>query len=71
MLAKSDGQIRVLLAIVTATDEVISEEVIFGSTGTNDDFCDDHGHAGLSPNPAVRLERAGVVNRARVAGDAV
>jgi len=24
----------------SATDEVIDEEQIFGSTGTNDDFCD-------------------------------
>ncbi|MET4097947.1 hypothetical protein ABIB37_000184 [Agrococcus sp. UYP10] len=39
LLAKDDGQIRLLLVIDIATDEVLSEEVIFGSTGTNDDFC--------------------------------
>lgn len=40
LLAKNDGQIRVLLTVDIALDEVISEEVIFGSTGTNDDFCE-------------------------------
>lgn len=40
LLAKNDGQIRLLLTIDIAADEVISEELIFGSTGTNDDFCD-------------------------------
>jgi hypothetical protein len=44
ILAKADGQIRVRLVINTLAgedeDPVISEEVIFGSTGTNDDFCD-------------------------------
>jgi hypothetical protein len=40
LLAKADGQIRMLITIDIATDEVISEELIFGSTGTNDDFCD-------------------------------
>lgn len=39
VLAKDDGQLRLLLVIDSATDEVLSEEVIFGSTGTNDDFC--------------------------------
>ena len=39
LLAKDDGQIRLLLTIDIATDAVISEEVIFGSTGTNDDYC--------------------------------
>ena len=40
MLAKSDGQVRLLITIDIATDEVIGEEQIFGSTGTNDDYCD-------------------------------
>jgi hypothetical protein len=40
LLAKNDGQIRVLVILDIASDEVISEEVIFGSTGTNDDYCD-------------------------------
>lgn len=39
VLAKGDGQIRMLLLIDIEEDEVISEEVIFGSTGTNDDYC--------------------------------
>ena len=40
LLAKNSGQIRVRLTIDTATDEVIDSEQIFGSTGTNDDFCE-------------------------------
>lgn len=40
ILAKGDGQIRMLVVVDIATDEVISEELIFGSTGTNDDYCD-------------------------------
>lgn len=40
LLAKNDGQIRMLLTIDIEEDEVISEELIFGSTGTNDDFCE-------------------------------
>lgn len=39
VLAKGDGQIRLLVVYDVATDTVISEEVIFGSTGTNDDYC--------------------------------
>ena len=39
ILAKGDGQIRMLLIIDIEADEVISEELIFGSTGTNDDYC--------------------------------
>ena len=39
ILAKGDGQIRMLLIIDIATDE-ICEELIFGSTGTNDDYCE-------------------------------
>ena len=40
LLAKGDGQIRMLLLIDIEEDEVISEELIFGSTGTNDDYCE-------------------------------
>ncbi|ROR66404.1 hypothetical protein [Agrococcus jenensis] len=40
VLAKGDGQVRLLVVIDVATDQVLSEEVIFGSTGTNDDFCE-------------------------------
>ncbi|MHC2998422.1 hypothetical protein [Microbacterium sp. HJ5] len=40
LLAKNDGQIRLLVTIDLATEEVISEEVVFGSTGTNSSFCD-------------------------------
>jgi hypothetical protein len=40
LLAKGDGQVRRLLTIDQASGEVISEELIFGSTGTNDDFCE-------------------------------
>lgn len=29
-----------LLTVDIELDEVISEELIFGSTGTNDDFCE-------------------------------
>lgn len=39
VLAKGDGQIRLLLVYDVESDSVTSEEVIFGSTGTNDDFC--------------------------------
>lgn len=39
LLAKGDGQVRILLLLDVETDTVISEEVIFGSTGTNDDYC--------------------------------
>ena len=43
LLAKNSGQIRLLLLIdldAAPGEEVLSEEVIFGSTGTNDDYCD-------------------------------
>lgn len=40
LLAKNDGQIRMLITVDLASGEVTSEELIFGSTGTNDDFCD-------------------------------
>lgn len=39
VLAKGDGQIRLLVVYDVATDTTISEEVVFGSTGTNDDYC--------------------------------
>ena len=40
ILAKGDGQIRMLVVIDIESEEVISEELIFGSTGTNDDYCE-------------------------------
>lgn len=40
VIAKNDGQIRLLFTIDIATDTVINEEQVFGSTGTNDDFCE-------------------------------
>ncbi|GAB5078263.1 hypothetical protein [Arthrobacter sp. AD-310] len=40
ILAKGDGQVRRLLTVDQASGDVISDELIFGSTGTNDDFCE-------------------------------
>ncbi|UVJ39558.1 hypothetical protein [Arthrobacter sp. CJ23] len=40
ILAKNDGQIRRLFTIDLASGELTGEELIFGSTGTNDDFCE-------------------------------
>lgn len=40
LLAKDSGQIRLLLVVDLASDEVLSQELIFGSTGTNDDYCE-------------------------------
>jgi hypothetical protein len=40
VIAKNDGQVRTLLLVNATTGQVISEELVFGSTGTNDDFCD-------------------------------
>lgn len=39
VIAKNDGQVRLRFTIDVATGDVIDEEQIFGSTGTNDDFC--------------------------------
>lgn len=39
VIAKNDGQIRQLLVIDAASGDELSRELIFGSTGTNDDFC--------------------------------
>lgn len=40
IIAKNDGQTRLLLHIDAETGEGLAEpEVVFGSTGTNDDFC--------------------------------
>lgn len=40
VINKDDGQIRVVLVIDAATGEPIGDpEVVFGSTGTNGDFC--------------------------------
>lgn len=40
LLAKDSGQIRLLLVVDIASNEVLSQELIFGSTGTNDDYCE-------------------------------
>ncbi|MGD8201020.1 hypothetical protein ACQE98_10190 [Ornithinimicrobium sp. W1679] len=40
LLAKNDGQVREQIVFDTVAGEVISSEIIFGSTGTNDDFCE-------------------------------
>jgi len=39
VIAKNDGQVRVLLIFDPVTETELSREVIFGSTGTNDDVC--------------------------------
>jgi hypothetical protein len=39
VLAKNDGQVRLRLIYDAALDDIVSEEIVFGSTGTNDDFC--------------------------------
>jgi len=39
ILAKDDGQIRERWIYDEAVDDIVSRERIFGSTGTNDDFC--------------------------------
>ncbi|SDS41785.1 hypothetical protein [Agrococcus carbonis] len=39
IIAKGSGQIRIRLVIDPDEEEPISEEVVFGSTGTNDDYC--------------------------------
>ncbi|ANH39812.1 hypothetical protein I601_3406 [Nocardioides dokdonensis FR1436] len=39
LIAKNSGQVRLREVVDKATSEVISSELIFGSTGTNDDFC--------------------------------
>lgn len=40
ILAKGDGQVRRLLTIDKASGDVIKDDLVFGSTGTNDDFCE-------------------------------
>lgn len=40
LIAKNSGQIRVEIVVDAETFEEISNEVVFGSTGTNDDVCD-------------------------------
>lgn len=40
LLAKNDGQIRMLYVVSIATGQTLSEELIFGSTGTNSDYCE-------------------------------
>lgn len=39
ILAKNDGQLRERWLVDLEADEIVSREVILGSTGTNDDFC--------------------------------
>lgn len=40
LIAKNSGQVRFENVIDAETGEEISSELIFGSTGTNDDFCE-------------------------------
>jgi hypothetical protein len=40
LIAKNSGQVRFKLIVDAETFDLISEELIFGSTGTNDDFCE-------------------------------
>jgi hypothetical protein len=39
LIARNSGQVRFQIVYDPATDTEISNELIFGSTGTNDDFC--------------------------------
>jgi hypothetical protein len=39
ILAKGSGQIRIRIVVDPETGEELSNEVVFGSTGTNDDYC--------------------------------
>jgi hypothetical protein len=39
LIAKGDGQVRFRIVFDNATGDELSSELIFGSTGTNDDFC--------------------------------
>ena len=40
LIAKNSGQIRLEIVVDAETFEEISNDVVFGSTGTNDDICD-------------------------------
>ena len=40
LIAKNSGQVRFEIVVDAETYEEISRELIFGSTGTNDDFCE-------------------------------
>ena len=40
IIAKNSGQVRFRIVVDAETFEEISREPIFGSTGTNDDFCE-------------------------------
>ncbi len=40
LIAKNSGQVRFEIVVDAETFEEISRELIFGSTGTNDDFCE-------------------------------
>ena len=39
LIARNSGQVRFEIVYDSATDTEISNELVFGSTGTNDDFC--------------------------------
>lgn len=39
LIAKNSGQVRFRVVVDAETYEELSSELIFGSTGTNDDFC--------------------------------
>jgi len=39
LIAKNSGQVRFEIVYDPATDTELSNELVFGSTGTNDDFC--------------------------------
>jgi hypothetical protein len=39
LIARNSGQVRFEIVYDPATDTEISNELVFGSTGTNDDFC--------------------------------
>lgn len=40
IIAKGDGQVRFEIVFDNATGDELSNELIFGSTGTNDDYCE-------------------------------
>jgi len=40
LIAKNSGQVRFEIVFDAETGEELSFELIFGSTGTNDDFCE-------------------------------
>ena len=40
LIASNSGQVRFRIVVDAETSEELSRELIFGSTGTNDDFCE-------------------------------